>query len=301
MGDHRHDDQLDSVDAVSRDRQLTWMKQVLRELDEIAVEQLRRAHQVDAALLKHHLSYQIWRAEELQEWAWNPLRYTGIAGTSIYGLTARDFAPLATRLENAAKRMEQLPRFLRQVRATLQIQRVPLVHAKTAAKQNRGILSIIQNTIEPELEKLTELQQVRLRNAIDMAKQAIEEHQVWIDEELVSAASGSYRLPVELYEQKLAFALHSPLTRQEIREAAEARVRELHAMMFDIAAPINRTAGRKVADPPSEQHRRDVIRFALEQAYQDAPTADTVVATAKGNRACRHGISPRAGSHYADA
>ena len=281
LGDHRYDDQLDNVDDASRAAKLSWMKGVLSKLEAMPVAKLSRPNQVDAALLRHHLQFQVWRLEQLEEWAWNPLVYTGLAGSSIYGLTARDFAPLAERLENVARRLEQLPRFLRQVRATLQVQRVPKVHAETAAKQNRGILKIIENTIEPEFENLSELQQVRLRNAIDRATDAIEQHQQWIDRELVPGAHGSYRLPVDLYDQKLAFTLHSPLKRQEIRRAAETRVVQLHEMMFEIAAPIYRDAGRQITRPVSEQHRREVIRFALEQAYRDAPAADTLVATAK--------------------
>ena len=73
---------------------------ILRELKSIPREQLSRADQVDAALLAKRLEFQIWKQLELREWSWNPLIYTGLSGTSIYSLMARDFAPVDIRLKN---------------------------------------------------------------------------------------------------------------------------------------------------------------------------------------------------------
>ena len=47
------------------------------------------------------MSESIWSIETLQEWAWNPLYYVSISGSGIYGLLARDFAPLTERLGSA--------------------------------------------------------------------------------------------------------------------------------------------------------------------------------------------------------
>lgn len=59
LGDHRYDDQLDNVDPQSRDRKLKWLRNVLSEVDSIAVQSLTRANQVDLALLKNRLRSQI--------------------------------------------------------------------------------------------------------------------------------------------------------------------------------------------------------------------------------------------------
>ncbi len=281
LGDHRFDDQLDNVDADSREQKLQWTRGILRELNSIPREQLSRADQVDAALLAKRLEFQTWKQLELREWSWNPLIYTGLSGTSIYSLMARDFAPVDIRLKNVISRLTQIPRFLQQVRTTLDPQRVPAVHAKTAAKQNRGMLKIIENMIEPRIDELTETDQVRLRNAIDLATEAIETHQKWIEETLIPAAQSSYRLPVELYDQKLAFTMYSPLSRSEIRAAAESRIAALHRQMFELAAPIYRSAGHTIKTPVNAEHFMEVIRFALERAYEQRPAAGEVVAVAK--------------------
>src|SRR5258706_264357 len=78
---------------------------------------LARETQVDAALLDNALRYDIWQIETLRDWAWDPQIYNDIAGSALYGLAARDFAPWPQRLNAAAARMEQMPAFLAQARA----------------------------------------------------------------------------------------------------------------------------------------------------------------------------------------
>ena len=94
---------------------------------------------------------QIWSSEQLQEWRWNPLIYTDLAGNSIYLLMARDFAPLPARLHSVGSRLSELPRLLLQVRESLDPARVPRIHAETAVKQNSGVLNLIDELVVPQL------------------------------------------------------------------------------------------------------------------------------------------------------
>src|SRR5215472_16152324 len=120
LGDHRFDRELDDIGPTARAERATLAKNLLAELAASDRAQLSRAHQVDAALLRHALEYRLWRLEQLEDWRWDPLLYTDLAGNSLYQLMARDFAPLDVRLDDAASRLEQLPRFLEQVRVTLE-------------------------------------------------------------------------------------------------------------------------------------------------------------------------------------
>ncbi|MFM8584602.1 MAG: DUF885 family protein, partial [Planctomycetaceae bacterium] len=166
LGDHRYDSQLDQVSPEARSQALEFYRGVLGELEKIDRQSLSRAHQVDRELLELSLRGDIWRIETLQEWAWNPLNYTELTGGAVYGLMARDFAPLPKRLLHVADRLEQFPRLLDQVRKTLVPKRVPPVHAETAVRQNRGVLSILENMVEPHLGLLDTAGQTRLRAAL---------------------------------------------------------------------------------------------------------------------------------------
>jgi uncharacterized protein (DUF885 family) len=287
LGDHRSDGDLDEITTEARDSQADWIRGLLTRLEAITPDRLSRQNQVDYELMRHSLDAQLWRLTELQEWAWNPLIYTGLAGDSLYGLMARDFAPEQQRLKNAAKRLEQFPRFLKQVRATLQPARVPAVHAETAVAQNRGVLSILDNMIRPRMDVLPEADRKRLQQAIRVAEAAVDEHQKWLETELLPNAGGNFRIGREQFDRKLFFTLHSPLTREQIRDLGEQRVRDLHAQMYDIARDVyrNQYPLTRFPDNPTDEYRRAIIRFALEKAYADRPAADRVVETAKQSAA----------------
>ena len=106
IGDHRFDTKLDDLSAAGRNASLRFAKQTLAAVDAIDRTKLSRASQVDAALLANAMRAQIWATETLQDWAWNPLGYQAVAGGAIYNVMAREFAPVAKRLEAATRRME---------------------------------------------------------------------------------------------------------------------------------------------------------------------------------------------------
>ena len=111
IGDHRFDAQMDDVSEASRERILAFSRGFLSRLGKIDRDALPRELQVDAALFKNELQKRVWHLETFQDWAWNPLIYTGKAGGAIYGLMAREFAPTAVRLRRVTDRLEKLPSF----------------------------------------------------------------------------------------------------------------------------------------------------------------------------------------------
>jgi len=283
LGDHRFDGQLDQVDSASRAKKAAFYRELLKELAAIDFAGLSRPNQVDYAMLEHHLRAKLWRQAELQEWAWNPLIYTELAGSSIYGLMAREFAPLSRRLVHVADRLEAFPRLFEQIRSTIEAKRVPKIHAQTAVKQNRGVLSILDNMVKPALGELPEGERRRLERAMATARRAVEAHQEWLESELLPQAAGNFRLGPEVYDRKLAFTLQSPLTRRQIRERAERELRRVRGRMYEIAKVVYKQTNPFTEFPtePSEAYQQAIIRAGLELAYRQAPGPDEVVATAK--------------------
>ena len=283
LGDHRFDSQLDMISAEARAQKRAFYHKYLEQLSKIKPAQLSRANQVDHTLLENDLEGSLWRLETLQEWAWNPIVYTRLSGSAIYNLMARDFAPLKIRLVHVAERLEQFPRLFRQIRATLDPTRVPLIHAETAIKQNRGVLNILDNLVEPNFDELQKDQRDRLERTMVIAKTAVEEHQEWLEAKLLPNARGDFRLGSQLYDQKLAFVLKTPLTRGEIRERAEKELRLVRDQMYRISQQIYKEKYPYTEFPkdPSPAYKQALIRSCLELAYREIPRPDEIVETAK--------------------
>jgi len=283
IGDHSADDQLDQASSAARRQTRDTYMKYRQKLAEIDRDALSRANQVDAELMHTDIESSLWSIDTLQEWAWNPVQYVGTSGSAIYGLVARDFAPIGERLNSAAARLEQIPRFLEQARTSLVPERVPKIHAETAIRQNPGLNSIIDNMIVPEMGVLSDADRKRLESAIELARDAIAKHQTWLEEELLPRAAGDFRIGAELYDVKLGFALSSTMGRKEIQASAEREYEAVRNAMYEVSKKIyvEDHPYTTFPDEPDEAFKQVVIRAALEKAYQELPARDGIVDIAR--------------------
>ena len=283
IGEHKYDAEIDDLSAAGRQKNVDFGKKILAELDALDVSTLSRENQVDAAILRNQLQYDLWSAETMQAWAWDPQVYGGVAGSAIYGLMAREFAPLPQRIGSAVSRMEKIPALLAQARENLDPARVPKVHAETAAKQNSGILSIVETFITPNLKDLPEAERTRAEKATADLKKAVAEHQEWLDKTLVPNAKGDFRIGQTLYDQKLQFALLSSLSRADIKQRAEGELKRVREEMYGIARTVlkDKPGAPEMPDTPTAEQQQKAIEAALELAYADKPARDKVVEAAE--------------------
>lgn len=279
IGDHRYDHEIDDVTPAGRKVSTDFHRVILAELGMMDRSKMSRANQVDAAILTNRLKSEIWHDEVFQEWAWDPNFYNGLVANSLYLLVARDFAPLPDRLRAATSRMKAAPAVLELARTQLDPARVPLIAAQTVAKQNKGVQSIVDDQILAQASALPAAEQKELQDAAAALKAAVDKHQDWLDKTLVPNAKGDFRIGAKLYDEKLVFALNSPMTREEIKTNAEAAFAATRAQMYDIARGV--LAGRKGAPPapakPTDEQQQAVIAAALEIAYADRPARDKFV------------------------
>ena len=273
IGDHRFDGQMDDISEGARRRTQEFNRKILDRLKRIDRMGLSRDLQVDAALLGHELRRALWRFETFQDWAWNPLIYTGKAGGSIYGLMSREFDSVNQRLVKVTERLEKLPSFFEQVRATLEPVRVPRVHAETAVKQNRGVLSIIDDMVFPVIGTLAVAERERLESAISATRIAVDEHGKWLEHTILPQAKGDFRIGRKLFDQKLAFALHTPLSREQVKTRAEKEFEKVRQEMYEVSCRIYLEQFPLTELPlkPEDRYQQAIIRSALEMSYLDRP------------------------------
>ncbi|KQM98834.1 DUF885 domain-containing protein [Sphingomonas sp. Leaf25] len=287
LGNHAHDGEVEDLSAAGRARDAAFLRATLDELGRIDRATLSRDDQVDAALLDNDLRYQLWTLEVLQPFAWDPQGANGTISGGLYALAARDFAPWPQRLRSATRRMEQVPAMYAQMRETIVPARVPAIFATTVAKQNSGILQIVDTMLSPHKDTLPRGDRARFDRAVATLRGAVAEQQRWLDTVLVPAAKGDFRLGTALYDQKLKFALVSPLSRGEIKTRATRAAADTRAEMYALARTV--LHGRPTAPPtparPTPAQQQKAIEAALEMTYARRPNRNQVMAKARATLA----------------
>ena len=172
LGEHRWDAALPDISAAGRASAEAEWRAILAAMNRIDRSALSRENQVDYALLDNQLRYELWKADRLQEWAWEAQNYNAIASNALYGLAARDFAPWPQRLKAATARMEALPAFYAETRRQLVPARVPRITAETVAKRNPGILDTVDEMMRPHLGTLGAAERARFEAAYARLKRS---------------------------------------------------------------------------------------------------------------------------------
>jgi len=271
LGDHSHDSELPGIDAQARAARVASDKRLLNALDRIDRSQLTADNQVDYALLRNALEYDLWDLSTLRTWAWNPQVYNEAASNSLYLLVARDFAPWPKRFDAIVLRMEKLPAYLAEERRQLDPKRVPKVFAETVAKQNAGLMQIVDDAVLPQVER-SGVPRARFDVALAKLKTAVAEHQKWLDTVLVPNAGGDFRLGPALYDRKMKFELMSSLTRPELKAKAQAAFNDTRAEMERLARTF----------PDCDKgDQQQAIECALDKTYARRATRGTLEQTAR--------------------
>lgn len=236
-GEHRYDTEFDDISETGRAARAGIVKETTSALSTIDRAKLSRDNQVDAAMLSEALEAESFALDQNRDWSWDPLIYSNTGSGALYGLMAREFAPIEQRLISAASRMEKLPEFLAQVRKTLVAEAVPEIHAATYSGQNGGALAIIDELILPAADKLGPADRKRLMAAAEKAKAAVSAHQTWIDRELTPKAKGDYKLGAR-YDAKLRFSINETTAREALRQRAETNAAAIREEMLEIARGV---------------------------------------------------------------
>lgn len=272
LGDHRYDDRLGDYSAAGWQASLEAEKRWLEQLRRIDPGGLETGDGIDYEILLNHIESSIFELEEIREQEWNPLVYN--VGGSIYSLLARDFAPLEERLRSLQGRLEEIPAVLAAAKENLR--NPPLVHTETAIVQNPGTIALIADELDVFLEQAPAVRD-ELQPAREAAIAALEEYGDWLEQELLPRSNGDFRLGEEKFRRKLAFALHSDLSMEEILARAEERLAETQAELYETAVPLHQ---QFFPNEPTTD-RAAVIKAVLDRLAEDRPTDDSIVEDAK--------------------
>ena len=272
LGEHRFDNRLDDYSLAGVESERAVNQKYLKALDAIPVKSLNAVNSVDYRIMRNRLEYNLFSVDVLREYEWNTLRYN--IGNAIYGLVARDFAPLKDRLRNIKERLKAVPAVVAQ--AKLLLRNPPRIHTETAINQNTGTISLIRDELQPFIEQAPELK-AELAPAQAIAIKALEDYGAWLKKDLLPRSTGDFRLGDEKYRRKLRFALESDLSKEEILKRAEADLKSTQDAMYDVALPLYKKYFPTEKDSARLADRKLVIKAVLARLAEEHPTNETIV------------------------
>lgn len=268
LGEHRFDDQLDDVSPAARKGWQEYRQKMLRELPgRVEYGKLSRPGQIDYEIFKHHLTREIWLAENTRAFEEDPRVYNEYITGSTYQLLTQSTLPKATNVKNAAARIAQIPKVIAAARQALH--NPPRVVVETAIAQNKGAIGFYEHgifDIAGETPQLSELG-APARALVPVLK----EYQKFLEEDLLPRAKGEWRIGKERFAKKLEMELDAGLAAEEVLAEAGREAERVEREMYVIARQLwAQTAGKREAKseaaplPPDDaEGRRATIRQVL--------------------------------------
>ena len=274
-GDHRFDDRLtDRSEAGVRARR-DHAAAYLDSLSRIDEAKLDEGNRIDLAILRNHLESTIFEVDEVGAHRWNPMAHN--PGGALYGLVARDFAPLPERLRSLKARLEAVPAALATARSILD--NPPRVFTETAIDQTRGTVALILDDLQPFLDAAPDLRG-EFVGPRARAIAALEEFAAWLEADLLPRSNGEFRLGRDRFERKLRLTLDSDLGLDEIRDSAWRELEATRAEMHELALPLYRRFHPDRVDAAALS-ADEVVREVLDRLADSHPDAETIVDQAR--------------------
>jgi uncharacterized protein (DUF885 family) len=247
-GNHAHDTEWPDLSTAGRARRRAFTEEWTATFAAFDDDDLTNDERVDREILLGELAAQAFGNEELREDAWSAMWWVYVIGEGLFGLLAREFAPLADRLASIAARAEGVPAVVeaaREVLVGVTGRPVDRLHAEKALEQWPGLISIVDEAIASgeaaaaDGDGATAAILPRLRAARATAGDALATFEAHLRDDLLPSASGEGRLGPELFAAKMRHTMRDPaMTPERIRERAEVEYQAVRAEMIRIAREI---------------------------------------------------------------
>jgi uncharacterized protein (DUF885 family) len=276
LGEHRYDDRLSDYSQSGIQAQVQFQRQSLERLGQIEAPKLSAVNRIDFVILQQQIQSALFQLENLREHEWNPLFYN--VGNAIYGLTAREFAPLKDRLRSVKARLRAMPAVLEAARMNLR--NPPRMHTETAILQNKGNVSLVREELKTYLDKVPEMIP-EFASVQAQVIAAFESYGVWLEKELLPKSNGNFRIGENKFRDKLRYTLDSDLSLEEILQRAQSDLQKTQDELYATA----RSLSKKEAAAADPEEKRKVIKAALDSLAESRPVNETIVALAKANLA----------------
>lgn len=278
QGNHDHDDRMDDLSPEARRADEATAKKWLAELAKIDPKGLSRNGQIDREIWTHSLEYGLWSAANDNRFAFDPRVYGEYLSDSVFLLFTQSTLPRERNVQNAAKRIGEIPKVIAAARASLS--NPPQILTEVAIKRNQGAIAFYEKEIytlageTPGSEPLA--------TPCRAAVKALKDYQTFLEKELLTRSAGEWRLGKEKFGKKLDLELDAGLGADEVLSIAEAEADRVEREMYYVAKQLwaKLFPGKPVL-PDDAAGRRQTIQLVMGDLGKDHGKPEDLVTDAR--------------------
>lgn len=279
LGDHRFDNQLDDISPEARAGWIAFTRKTLADLPaQIDYKKLTRDGQIDFEILQNELETQIWLNENTHPFEEDPRTYGDYIDDATYLLLTQSTLPKETNISNCIVRMAEMPRIVAAARATLT--HPPKAILETAIRQNRGAIDFYQHGIFEVAGDTAQLN--RLKAAAAPVAALLQDYQKFLEGDLMSRATGDWRLGREKFYRKLELETDAGVTADQVYADAQSEFDRVTRDMYVVSRQLwSHYFPKKPLPPDDREGRRETITKVIDAVDQEHGRPEDLLADAR--------------------
>ena len=230
---------LDDVSPKATQEQIAFYREWQQRFrTEVNPKQLNVEDQADWRLIDDNISLALLQMERMKTQNYQPQGYVETIGNAIFLPLTQDYAPHDVRVGHVLSRMEQIPRFVEQMKQS--VTEADPIFISTAKLENAGNIDMIETTVKQEIPAGSDLAK-RYDAVAPKAIAALEDLDNWLDNDLGKRkTTQTWRIGKQFYAEKFRLVMETPITPDQILASAEQDLKSVRAEMLTLALPMHK-------------------------------------------------------------
>ena len=241
-GFHQYDAKLEDYSRASREGEISNLRLFAAEFDRIDPAKLPAESAGDLDFLQSNIKGRLLELQNLQMWRKDPNLYTGGVTESIFVIIKRSFAPPEDRLRSVIARERQIPAAL--MTAHDNLSNPPKIYTQIAIEQMPGIIEFFQKDVPAAFREVKDpALQAEFQSTNSTVVKALENFQLFLQNNLLPASQGNFRIGAENFRQKLLDDEMVNIPLDELLKIGYADLRRNQQRLKETAALVDPKAG----------------------------------------------------------
>jgi uncharacterized protein (DUF885 family) len=258
-GFHQYDAKLEDFSYSGVEAEIAGLTKFRKEFRGIQKNGLTEISVGDLDVLVSTIESRLLELQTIQMWRKDPDLYGSSVSYSIFLIMRRDFAPQADRLRSVIARERQIPAALEAARHNLE--NPPRVYTEVALQQLPDTIKFFQSDVPKAFQGVKEAKLLtEFKASNDDAVEALKKYHRLLQEDLLPASHGDFRLGTENFSKKLRYDEMVDIPLDRLLEIGYTDLRRNQRDLKKVAAEIDshRTPAQVLADlrkdhPPAGQ------------------------------------------------